>query len=242
MKYSLIIYILISIIFFSACNDKDLEYKNKLQTIKVLNKKITAQSTKKIIPKLLDTSTANFNDSTLVDVTKFSDNFILKIRYATKDNFVGIILYPCAKCLLRYEVLKDLLKAQTDFKSMGYKVKLYDCYRPLSVQKLMWKKVPIVGLVANPATGSRHNRGSAVDISLTDLQGNELDMGTKHDDLSKKSKTFYQGFSDTVIQNRMLLRKVMEKHNFKGINSEWWHFSHKCGTKYKISNKQFDCK
>ncbi len=238
MKKSVFILIILS---FFACNNKDLETKNTLPARKVINKKITKPKIKIVIPKLLDTLTANFKDSDLVDATLFSDEFLFKIRYATKDNFVDTILYPCAKCLLRYQVLKDLLKAQTEFKSMGYKVKLYDCYRPLSVQKLMWKKVPIVGLVANPATGSRHNRGSAVDISLTDLQGNDIDMGTEHDDLSKKSKTFYQGFSDTVFQNRMLLRKVMEKHNFKGINSEWWHFSHNCGTKYKISDEQFDC-
>jgi D-alanyl-D-alanine dipeptidase len=238
MKKSIAILIIISVF---ACNNKDLETKKTLPARKVINKKITEQKIKAVIPKLLDTLTANFKEYDLVDATLFSDEFLLKIRYATKDNFVDTILYPCAKCLLRYEVLKDLLKAQTEFKSMGYKVKLYDCYRPFSVQKLMWEKVPVVGLVANPATGLRHNRGSAVDISLTDLQGNDIDMGTEHDDLSKKSKTFYQGFSDTVFQNRIFLRKVMEKHNFKGINSEWWHFSHNCGTKYKISNEQFDC-
>lgn len=234
------IYVFIALSLF-ACNNKNSNTKNTYSVKKVINKKITSFKTKKIIPKLLDTLSANFNDSDLVDIRLFSDEFEFYIRYSTKDNFVDTILYPCAKCLLRYEVLKDLLNAQTEFKSMGYKVKLFDCYRPLSVQKLMWKKVPIVGLVANPATGSRHNRGSAVDISLTDLQGNEIDMGTEHDDLNKKSKTFYQGFSDTIFKNRMLLRKVMQKHNFKGINSEWWHFSHNCGTKYKVSDMKFDC-
>lgn len=241
MKHYLFVSILISLIVFSACNNKQTEYNNKLQAKKLINKNTTSVNIKVPTPKLLDTLTSYFIDDELIDVSLFSDDFEYYIRYATKDNFVDTILYPCAKCLLRYEVLKDLLKAQTDFKLAGYKIKIFDCYRPLSVQKLMWEKVPVVGLVANPATGSRHNRGSAIDISLTDLQGNEIDMGTEHDDLSKKSRTFYQGFPDSIFQNRMLLRTVMEKHHFKGINSEWWHFSHDCGTKYKISNVQFDC-
>ncbi len=241
MKHSLIIYILISLISFSACNNKQTEDNNKLTALKLINKDTISLKVKVSVPKLLDTLTANFKDDELIDVELFSDEFIFFIRYATADNFVDTILYPCAKCLLRYEVLKDLLKVQTEFKSMGYKMKVFDCYRPLSVQKLMWEKVPVVGLVANPATGSRHNRGSAVDVSLTDFEGNEIDMGTVHDDLSRKSRTFYQGFSDTTFQNRMLLRTVMEKHHFKGINSEWWHFSHDCGTKYKVSDVQFDC-
>jgi D-alanyl-D-alanine dipeptidase len=191
---------------------------------------------------LLDTSQVNFADDELIDISLFSDEFILEMRYATSNNFLDTILYPCAKCLLRYEVLKDLLIVQSEFKKLGYKIKIWDCYRPLSVQKLMWAKYPIRGLVADPSTGSRHNRGSAVDLTLCDLEGNEVDMGTDHDDLSIKGRTFYRGFNDTVFKNRMLLRTVMENNHFIGINSEWWHFSHDCGPKYKVSDEPLDCK
>lgn len=230
--------------FFSlACNNNDSEDKNVHKIPNVINKDSSVIiKPKEVLKKhLLDTTNTIFNDSDLLDVSLFSDKFIFQIRYATKDNFLDTVLYPCAKCLLRFEVLKDLLKAETEFESAGYRIKLYDCYRPLWVQKLMWKKLPVPGLVANPASGSRHNRGSAVDVSLVDTSGKELDFGTPHDDFSKKAKTFYSDLSDTIIKNRMYLRKVMQKHHFKGINSEWWHFSHKCGTKYKVSNRSFDC-
>ena len=191
--------------------------------------------------KLQDTLNSEYVNSDFVDVSLFSNDFILDIRYATKNNFLDSILYPCAKCLLRFEVLKDLLKAQSEFESLGYTIKLFDCYRPLSVQKAMWEKLPVVGLVADPATGSRHNRGSAIDITLIDPEGNELDMGTAHDDFSKRARTFSQEVDIAIHENRMLLRKIMHKHHFIGINSEWWHFSHDCGTKYRLSDIGFGC-
>ncbi len=240
-EFFTIIYLIFLV--FSACNNKESGTKI-IQNRKYLINKDSANGiiSKKVTKKnLLDTSAAGFNDSDLVDISLFSDKFIIKMRYAEKNNFLDTILYPCAKCLLRYEVLKDLLKAEEEFEKDGYRILIYDCYRPLRVQKLMWKKIPVIGLVANPKTGSRHNRGSAVDLSLTDLYGNELDFGTPHDDFSKKARTFYSDLPDTVKVNRIYLRKIMEKHNFKGINSEWWHFSHNCGTKYKISDKNFDC-
>jgi|GEM_PF-730594 D-alanyl-D-alanine dipeptidase len=233
----------IVILIFSACNDNKSKEKKINYGDTILKKELPDTIIKVSKPeiKLLDTLTALFKNKDLVDVTLFSDEFILDIRYATPNNFLDSILYPCAKCLLRYEILKDLLKAQSEFKSLGFKVKLYDCYRPLSVQKIMWKKYPVVGLVADPATGSRHNRGSAIDISLTDSLGKDIDMGTKYDDLSKPSRSFYTGFDEAIINNRMLLRKILEKHHFIGINSEWWHFSHNCGTKYPVSDEAFDC-
>jgi zinc D-Ala-D-Ala dipeptidase len=103
----------------------------------------------------------------------------------------------------------------------------------------MWEKYPVPGLIADPKTGSRHNRGSAIDLTLTDLEGNEIDMGTSHDDISAQSRTFYRGFNDTIFQNRMLLRRVMTQNHFIGINSEWWHFSHDCGPKYKVCDTVF---
>lgn len=243
MKYKKNIYILILIFLFLSCNDSDSSGKIIKTGSILINKDSLSFNTEVKIPeaKLLDTITCDFEDIDLVDITLFSKDIILDISYATKNNFLDTVLYPCAKCLLRYEVLKDLLKVETEFKSMGYRLKVFDCYRPHSVQVIMWNKVPMVGLVADPKTGSRHNRGSAVDLTLCDLAGNEIDMGTDHDDLSLKGRTFYTGFSDTVYQNRMLLRTVMQKYHFIGINSEWWHFSHDCATKYKVSDLAFEC-
>ncbi|PID87720.1 MAG: peptidase M15 [Bacteroidia bacterium] len=188
------------------------------------------------VPQLLDTAAINLPDTSFVDVTLFSKQIIPDIRYATKNNFTRTQLYPCAKCLLRYKILKALLHAESMFLKRGFRIKVFDCYRPLSVQKKLWEKVPVPGLVANPATGSRHNRGSAIDLTLTDMLGNELDMGTDFDDFSYKGKTFCKTLPDTVKKNRMLLRSVMQAAGFAGINSEWWHFLYVGKKRYKLSN------
>jgi zinc D-Ala-D-Ala dipeptidase len=224
---------------FSACNNNK---TNAYKGLKADNNFQHSVDRIKPVPKhFLDTLSAQFKDSDLLDITLFSDEFILDFKYATPNNFMDTVLYPCVQCLLRFEVVKSLLKAQSEFKSLGFKIKLFDCYRPLSIQKLMWKKMPVVGLVADPATGSRHNRGSAIDMTLTDMEGHELDMGSAHDDMSMKGRTFYKNLPQPVIEHRMLLRTVMEKNNFTGINSEWWHFSHICGPKYKVEDLPFEC-
>ena len=242
MKFKTISILLI-VVFFTACNNNQSEKKITESGSDIINNDSLSEIKRDdtLHKKLLDTSNVMFQDSDFVDVTLFSDKFVVSMRYATKDNFVDTVLYPCSECLLRFEVVKDLLKAETEFEKDGNHIKLYDCYRPYWVQKLMWEKVSEPGLVADPKTGSRHNRGSAVDISLVDASGKELDFGTEHDDFTKKAMTFYANLPDTVKQNRLYLRKVMKNNHFSGINSEWWHFSHDCGTKYKISNRGFDC-
>ncbi len=243
MENRLFIFLFFIVFSFSFCNnnhsdnknaDSDSIFMNK-DSLSDLKKSDSLEKTEKQIEPV------HYKDSDMVDITEFSEHIVLDIHYARKDNFLNMVLYPCAKCLLRYEVLQDLLLAEAEFESMGLFLKVYDCYRPLRVQKLMWKKIPKPGLVANPATGSRHNRGSAVDVSLVDSKGKELDFGSCFDDFSAKGKTFYPNLPDTVKKNRMLLRSIMQKHNFKGINSEWWHFTHNCGTKYPVSDAEFNC-
>ncbi|NPA67957.1 MAG: M15 family metallopeptidase [Chlorobi bacterium] len=237
----IIITLLLSINF--ACNNKHSANKKNHTGQIIINKKLqqNIKHEDTLNHRLRNKQNYNFKDEDLVDISLLSDKFIIAVRYASKNNFLDTVLYPCSKCLLRFEVAKDLLKAEKEFEKYGYRIKLYDCYRPLHVQKLMWKKLPVKGLVADPATGSRHNRGSAVDISLIDTSGKELDFGTPHDDFSEKARTFYPLLSDTIKANRMFMRKIMKKHNFTGINSEWWHFKHNCGTKYPLSDKNFDC-
>ncbi len=238
------ILIILFILFFWSCNNNNSKIKsNKVERIIIKKDSANEFNAIKTDKKdLADTSDIQFKDSDLLNITLFSDQFVIKMRYATKDNFLDTVLYPCAKCLLRFEVIKDLMKAESEFEEKGFYIKIYDCYRPFDVQKLMWEKLPVRGLVADPYNGgSRHNRGTAVDVSLVDSAGKELDFGTPHDDFSKKAKTFFQNLPDTVKANRMYLREVMQKHHFKGINSEWWHFSHNCGTKYKVSNRKFNC-
>ncbi len=108
---------------------------------------------------------------------------------------------------------------------MGFGLKIYDAYRPLSVQREMWAIYPHEGYVANPAKGSRHNRGAAVDVTLINLKDRkELLMPSAYDEFSEKAHRDFSDTSGEAIRNRNLLERVMEKHGFIGLPTEWWHF------------------
>ena len=113
---------------------------------------------------------------------------------------------------------------QRELEKVGLGLKVWDCYRPLSVQKILWSIVPDERYVANPAKGSRHNRGCAVDLTLVDSLGNELPMPTKYDDFTEKAHRDYYNLPDTVIKNRKILEDVMKKYGFIPLPTEWWHF------------------
>lgn len=175
----------------------------------------------------------------LVDIHTFAPTIQLDLRYATTNNFTQQKLYPHARCLLRPNVAMRLAKVQADLEAQGLGLKVYDCYRPLSVQKLMWKIVPNPDYVANPKIGSRHNRGSAVDLTLIDAQGNELAMPSNFDEFSPKSHIDYQGGSSETIRNRNLLLQAMKKRGFVPLQSEWWHFDAPNWRNYELMDIPF---
>ncbi|KZS42962.1 peptidase M15 [Aquimarina aggregata] len=179
--------------------------------------------------------------SNFVNIAKISDDFVFDMKYATKDNFLKKQVYDCAKCLVRDEVAKALIAANNDLQKQGYRIKFFDCYRPHSVQKKMWKIFPNPGYVANPKGGSIHNKGAAVDITLVRSGGGAIDMGTKFDHFGKKAHHAYTKLSKEVLANRKLLRTTMEKHGFKTIKTEWWHYNFKSNQGYKISDFRWDC-
>ena len=164
------------------------------------------------------------NQADLVDVQRMIPGIVLDIRYATTNNFTGQKLYPVARCCLRREAAQNLKAVQEELHGMGLGLKVFDGYRPLSVQKKMWAIYPNPGYVADPAKGSRHNRGAAVDLTLVRLDGTELPMPTPFDDFTEKAHRSYLDLPAEVIKNRELLEQVMEKHHFRGLSTEWWHF------------------
>ncbi len=161
----------------------------------------------------------------LVDVQKLIPGVVLDIRYATTNNFTGKKLYPFAGCLLRRATADKLAAAQAELQSLGYGLKIYDGYRPLSVQRTMWEVFPQPGYVADPKKGSRHNRGAAVDVTLIRLSdGAELPMPTPYDDFTPRAHRDFMDLPAEVIQNRELLQGIMTTHGFVGLPTEWWHF------------------
>ncbi len=176
-----------------------------------------------------------------VRLKDLSPDFVFDLKYATPDNFLKQAVYECGECYLRKSTAQALLKANENFKQLGYRIKLFDCYRPLEVQKKMWKILPGTHYVANPAKGSKHNRGAAVDLTLIDKQGKELDMGTPFDFFGKKAHHSYTQLPQKVLENRKLLKEILDKYNFKSIYSEWWHYEYRPEMQSKVENFQWQC-
>lgn len=181
------------------------------------------------------------DDTTFVNLKEYSQDFIYDMKYATEDNFLKAKVYDCAECYLRLKTVKALVEANKSFMAQGYRIKLYDCYRPLEIQKRMWKIVSNPKYVADPAKGSIHNRGGAVDLTLVDSDGKELDMGTAFDHFGIEASHDYQKLDIKVIQNRKMLKETMQKHNFKMFESEWWHYNLSNASADKLSNFKWEC-
>jgi len=160
----------------------------------------------------------------LVDIQAIAPHIQLDMRYATTNNFTNQKLYAQARCLLRPQVAVRLAAVQTDLEAQGLGLKVLDCYRPLSVQRRLWQLVPDPNYVADPKRGSRHNRASAVDLTLIDQNGNELPMPSNFDEFTSRSHLSYQGGNPATLQNRNRLQQAMKKRGFLPLATEWWHF------------------
>ena len=180
-------------------------------------------------------------DTTFVNLKDFSNDFVYDMKYATEDNFLKSKVYDCEACYLRYKTVKSLLKANERFLKKGYRIKLFDCYRPLDIQKKMWTIVSNPNYVADPKKGSIHNRGGAVDITLVDSQGKELDMGTTFDYFGIEASHDFENLPAEVLKNRKLLKNIMIQNDFRIFESEWWHYNLKNSRKDNLSNFKWKC-
>ncbi|MBP6180565.1 M15 family metallopeptidase [Flavobacterium sp.] len=180
-------------------------------------------------------------DTTFVNLKDYNQDFVYDMKYATPDNFLKAKVYDCAECFLRLKTVNALVKANKKFIKKGYKIKIFDCYRPLDIQKKMWEIIPNPEYVANPAKGSIHNRGGAVDITLVYNNGKELDMGTSFDYFGLEASHNYLNVSPEIKQNRRLLKKIMIQKGFNSFDSEWWHYTLKSALKDNVSNAKWDC-
>ncbi len=176
----------------------------------------------------------------LVEVTSVNPAIKLDLRYATENNFLKKQVYPEARCFVRYEAAKQLNDIQNELETLGLGLKIFDGYRPHSVQKQMWEILPDTNYVADPARGSRHNRGAAVDVTLIDSLGNELPMPTGFDDFTAKADHTFMKLPANVCLNRWILKTIMEKHGFKSIKEEWWHYDLIGWEKYDVLDLSFD--
>lgn len=176
----------------------------------------------------------------LVELQKLDDSFVIDLRYATENNFTGKIIYSKAVCLINKNTAKKLIAANNEFKEMGYRIKVFDAYRPFSAQKILWEAADDKSFVANPNKGSIHNRGAAVDVTLVDKDGKEVDMPSGYDEFTDRARINYTGCTELQKENRELLARVMVKHGFKRISNEWWHFDDTNAQNYPILDVSFE--
>ena len=184
-----------------------------------------------------------YQPSDLVELARLDPTIKLDIRYATANNFVGRAVYPEARAFLQRPVAEALISVQRWLNAKGYGLVIYDAYRPWSVTKLFWDVTPPDQriFVADPAVGSVHNRGCAVDLELYDLKtGRELDMPGAYDEPSERSFVTYTGGTPDQRANRDLLRKAMERDgSFFVLPEEWWHYDYKEFMAYAVQNIPF---
>lgn len=163
----------------------------------------------------------------------------LDIRYATTNNFTKQRLYGEAVCYLRPDTARKLLLAAEELRALQLRLKLFDCYRPLSVQRKFWAIVPDERYVADPAKGSRHNRGAAVDLTLIRADGSEAPMPTPYDDFTERAHRDFRDLPPEVLRHRQILEDVMTKHGFVGMPTEWWHFDDSNWQNYPVLDLDF---
>ncbi|MFY7900480.1 MAG: M15 family metallopeptidase [Chitinophagaceae bacterium] len=161
----------------------------------------------------------------MIALQSFINTIVFDFVYADTSNFTHKKLYKKPVAFLRLPAVKALKNVCDELKTMGLGIKIWDAYRPYSVTKEMWKMVPDERYAANPAKGSGHNRGAAVDVTLIYLSNKqELKMPTTFDDFSEKAHHNYQNLAPEILKNRQLLKSIMEKHGFIALETEWWHY------------------
>ncbi len=161
----------------------------------------------------------------MVLLTNYVDNLVFDWKYAAENNFTKQILYTNPTAYMRLPAALALRAAAKDLEQQGIGFKIFDAYRPYTITKKMWQVVPDERYAANPAKGSGHNRGAAIDLTLYNLStGIGLAMPTPFDDFTEKAHHDFAELSTEVLQNRSLLKSTLMKHGFLPLDTEWWHY------------------
>ena len=178
----------------------------------------------------------------MIELTKLSKTIKLDIRYATADNFVGRAVYPEARAFLQRPAAEAVVRVHKLLKKEGLGLVIYDGYRPWAITKLFWDVVTLDQrkYVADPAKGSKHNRGCAVDLGIYDLKtGKAIPMPSGFDEFTERASPDYKGGTDEERANRDKLRRMMEAVGFTVNPNEWWHFDLKAWQEYAIYDIAF---
>ena len=166
------------------------------------------------------------SEDTFVRVLDYIPTASQELKYATEKNFTGQVIYDFKDAYLRWGTVKKLQLVCEDLQELGLYIKIWDGFRPVSAQFVLWQICPNPTYVANPTTGySSHSRGNTIDLTLVDENGVELEMPTGFDDFSAKADRNYDDCTEQASNNAQILEILMEKHGFQGYFGEWWHYS-----------------
>jgi zinc D-Ala-D-Ala dipeptidase len=183
-----------------------------------------------------------FRPVDLVELTSLEPTIRLDIRYATVDNFLSTPVYEEARAFLQQPAAEALVRAHLALREKGFGLLIHDAYRPWWVTKLFWEATPKEDreFVADPAKGSRHNRGCAVDLTLYRLaDGRAVEMPSLYDEMTERAYPGYAGGTPDQRERREILRSAMEREGFTVFESEWWHFDYRDWSEYPILNLPF---
>lgn len=186
--------------------------------------------------------TGPFRQPDLVELTKLDPTIKLDVRYATRNNFLGKAVYKQARAFLQRPAAEALARVNQNLRKQGYGLVVFDGYRPWAVTKVFWDVTPADKkiFVADPAKGSRHNRGCAVDLSLFDLKtGDEVKMPSEYDEMTERAHINYECTTAEPRRLRELLRAAMNAEGFAVYEPEWWHYDYKDWKEYPIMNIKF---
>jgi zinc D-Ala-D-Ala dipeptidase len=177
----------------------------------------------------------------LVDIQQLIPSIMLDLRYNTANNFTKTTLYKKANTTyLLIAPASALVNIQNALLQKGLGIKIFDAYRPYATTKLMWDLIHDDRYVANPKNGSNHNRGLAIDLTIVNLKTlQELDMGTGFDNFTDTAHHSFSNLSQSILNNRKLLKSIMEQNGFKSFDTEWWHYSWPNNLHYEVIDLSF---
>lgn len=168
-----------------------------------------------------------------VKVRDYIPDIVVELKYATSNNFTGSVVYEFTEVYLRYSTVLKLMDVQAELREQGYKLKIWDAFRPLEAQEKLWYAKPDPAYVSNPWNGTNsHSRGNTVDVTLVDAHNKEVEMPTGFDEFSDYADRDYSDCTDAAATNAEFLQEIMERHGFVGLQTEWWHFTE--NTEYEI--------
>ena len=166
------------------------------------------------------------SEDTFVRVLDYIPTAYQELRYATENNFTKQRIYDFEDVYLRWGTVKKLQQVAIDLAELDLYIKIWDGFRPVSAQFVLWEVYPDPTYVANPNQGfSSHSRGNTIDLTLVDPQGREVEMPTGFDDFSAKADRDYADCTEAAANHARILELLMEKHGFTGYSGEWWHYS-----------------